>query len=181
MIKLSYINAVIFATKKHKGQKSKHTDEDYIIHLLRVSQIIQSLAYQKQKTEKILLNLFKIDELMTASVLHDIFNTDTTEEEIKNNFGDKVLSIIKETMIDETISRRLGFKEFLKSLNYVSIEASIVILSYAIENFRYYKNMNEHCRKKIMNETKHILLSLKNKCPYLENKLLYMVLEKNHI
>ena len=69
-----------FAYNKHFGQK-RLTGEDYITHLLTVAYILTKIS---------------ADAVTIASaLLHDIFETNTTKEEIKNEFGDEVLSLVE--------------------------------------------------------------------------------------
>ena len=71
-----YRKALIFAAKKHAGQK-RTGGEDYIIHPIRVSQGLPLL------------------EQRVAALLHDtVEDTDTTLDEIRAEFGDQVAEIV---------------------------------------------------------------------------------------
>ena len=79
------MNAVTFASVKHKDQRRKDVDSTaYINHTLGVAQILSSAG---------------IDDLYTlqSAILHDtVEDTNTTFEELQKFFGEKVASIVKE-------------------------------------------------------------------------------------
>ena len=67
--------AVKFATKAHRGQKRKYTDEPYIMHPLAVAEIVRTVS---DHTE----------EMLVAAVLHDVVeDTDVTIQDICDEFG----------------------------------------------------------------------------------------------
>jgi len=72
--------ALKFASEKHEGRK-RFSGEDYIIHPYAVA--------------KILADLKADDTTVVCGFLHDCLDdTDTTEKEIKENFGESVLKIL---------------------------------------------------------------------------------------
>lgn len=72
--------AYIFADNKHKGQK-RLTNEEYITHPLNVAIILTSIKADK--------------ETIIAVLLHDTLeDTETTKEEIKEEFGEEVLKLV---------------------------------------------------------------------------------------
>jgi len=72
--------ALKFATEKHEGRK-RFSGEDYIIHPYQVA--------------KILADLKADDTTVVCGFLHDCLDdTDTSEKEIKDNFGESVLKIL---------------------------------------------------------------------------------------
>lgn len=74
-------DAIVFATKAHKGQVRKGTDIDYICHPLEVLQILTSMQAD-------------ID-LQIAGVLHDtVEDTDVTLDEIRERFGEEVANLV---------------------------------------------------------------------------------------
>ncbi|MBN1488193.1 MAG: bifunctional (p)ppGpp synthetase/guanosine-3',5'-bis(diphosphate) 3'-pyrophosphohydrolase [Anaerolineae bacterium] len=74
--------AIEFATHAHSGQYRKGTKIPYIIHPLRVA--------------KILIELDCAEPLVIAGVLHDtVEDTDTTLEDIRENFGDEVATLVQ--------------------------------------------------------------------------------------
>jgi len=83
------LKAKDFCIKKHNGQKRKYSDLEYSTHPIMVAEILKFISeYDKKSISK---------ELIVAGYLHDVLeDTNTTEKEIKENFGDKVLEIVKE-------------------------------------------------------------------------------------
>lgn len=77
--------AVCFATEKHSGQVRKLSNAPYILHPLEVAAIVGTMTDDK--------------EILAAAVLHDtVEDTDTTLEEIRENFGKRVsLLVMTET------------------------------------------------------------------------------------
>lgn len=77
--------AIQFAVERHSGQTRKFTDAPYILHPLEVASIVGTMTSDR--------------ELLAAAVLHDtVEDTDTTLEEIRENFGRRVsLLVMTET------------------------------------------------------------------------------------
>jgi hypothetical protein len=74
--------AIEFAAHKHRHQQRKGTDIPYISHPYGVGMILL-----KAKCK---------EEVIIAGILHDTLeDTDTTEEEILNQFGQNVLDLVK--------------------------------------------------------------------------------------
>lgn len=74
------IKAFNFASLKHAGQK-RESGEEYISHSVAVA--------------KILIDLKADEDTVVCGFLHDCLeDTDATEKEIKDNFGDEVLNIL---------------------------------------------------------------------------------------
>jgi guanosine-3',5'-bis(diphosphate) 3'-pyrophosphohydrolase len=98
------LKAIEFATKKHEGQSRRGTGEPYIVHPIMVSYI---LAQYKQSKN--------IDELICSALLHDTLeDTDTTFNEIVNEFTPLVASLVMELTSDETLISQIGKNEYLK-------------------------------------------------------------------
>lgn len=77
--------ALCFATEKHSGQVRKLAKTPYILHPMEVAAIVGTMTDDR--------------ELLAAAVLHDtVEDTDTTLEEIQENFGRRVsLLVMTET------------------------------------------------------------------------------------
>lgn len=73
--------ALYFSDEKHKGQK-RLSGEDYVMHPLAVANI--------------LVDLHLDSDTVIAGLLHDVLeDTNTTEDEIKNQFNETILKLIK--------------------------------------------------------------------------------------
>ena len=67
--------AVKFATKAHRGQVRKYTDQAYIMHPLAVAEIVRTVPNHTE-------------EMLVAAVLHDVVeDTDVTVQNICDEFG----------------------------------------------------------------------------------------------
>lgn len=84
--------AIAFAKEKHKTQY-RANGKPYIIHCLEVYKIMRNyISFFGDNTNTILI----------ASLLHDtIEDTDTTEVELREKFGDKVTDLVLEVTKDE--------------------------------------------------------------------------------
>lgn len=74
-------NAIIYATKQHKGQVRKREGTPYILHPLETA----AIAYELTKDEDVVI----------AAILHDtVEDTDATIEDIENLFGPRVAELV---------------------------------------------------------------------------------------
>ena len=95
--------AVGFAKEKHKKQFRRFENEPYVNHPIRVAKILR----QNKGSHR-------IEELLEAALLHDTLeDTNTTELELKENFGNLVLSIVKELTSNEEEIKRIGKAKYL--------------------------------------------------------------------
>ena len=89
------LKATDFAAKKHKRQKRKGANgEPYINHPIEVA--------------RLLIEDGKIDdcEVLVAAILHDtIEDTETSEAEITELFGERVCGFVREVTDDKTLSK----------------------------------------------------------------------------
>lgn len=75
-------HAIEFAATAHRNQFRKETDIPYISHPVGVGMILQKAGCS--------------EEAIIAGILHDTLeDTETTEADILNNFGEEVLTIVK--------------------------------------------------------------------------------------
>ncbi len=74
--------AAIFAIKAHAGTERRGKAFPYIIHPMEAASIVSSITNDP--------------ELLAAAILHDtIEDTGVTEEQIRNEFGDRVANLVK--------------------------------------------------------------------------------------
>ena len=98
------LKAINFATRKHEGQTRKVSGEPYIVHPIMVSYIVAKYVHPKN-----------MDELICAALLHDTLeDTDTTFNEIVNEFTPLVASLVMELTSDEALIKQIGKNEYLK-------------------------------------------------------------------
>lgn len=102
-------DAYIFAKQKHEGQFRKDGSA-YIHHPIKVAEIIKKYFSSHPK----------INELITAAYLHDVVeDTNTTIDEIRENFGEYVASLVNGVTNDEKQKNIMGKTNYLcnKMLN----------------------------------------------------------------
>lgn len=121
---LALHEAILFATKKHKGQKRKGTDFDYICHPLEVLSLLIAASPQN------------ID-LQIAGVLHDtVEDTGATISEIHAGFGDKVASYVAFVSEDKSKSWRERKEHTVASLAAAGKDCRILVCADKLANLR---------------------------------------------
>ncbi len=87
------ISVIDFAAQKHKGQCRKDGKIPYINHPIQVANLLSNCGENDLS-------------LLSAAVLHDtIEDTKTSPEEIRELFGEEVLSIVLEVTDDKMLSK----------------------------------------------------------------------------
>jgi guanosine-3',5'-bis(diphosphate) 3'-pyrophosphohydrolase len=125
-MKSSFISALSFAAEKHKKQRRKDADASpYINHPIALSNVLA--------IEGGIVN----NEVLCAAVLHDtIEDTETTEEELRKMFGDKITSIVLEVTDDKKLPKEVRKQLQIEHAPHASIEAKLVKLADKICNLR---------------------------------------------
>jgi len=122
------VKAYRFAAQKHKGQYRRFTGEEYFVHPVAVSKIVEDMT--------------KDDVLIQVALLHDIVeDTDTTLEEVKELFGEDVGELVDQ--LTETTEKRDGLSkvEYLsKEMAEMSPAALTVKLADRLDNIQCLKN-----------------------------------------
>jgi len=73
--------AIVFAVRAHAGTKRRGKGFPYIVHPMEAVEIVATMT--------------KDQELLAAAVLHDtVEDTDTTVEQIRTEFGDRIASLV---------------------------------------------------------------------------------------
>lgn len=119
------LEAAKFATIKHDGQYRKNsTGDPYIVHPIEVCQH--------------LINSGVTDEdVLIAGLLHDTLeDTNTTEADIANRFGKRVLDIVKECTDDKGLSKIDRKKKQIDKVQRASVEGRLVKLADKLSNVR---------------------------------------------
>ena len=115
--------AIIFATKKHEGQKRKGTDIPYIVHPMEVMQILTAMDCSQ--------------DVIIAGILHDTLeDTDTTPEEIKEAFGNAVLAIVQTESEDKSKTWKERKQRTVDELQEASTESRQVCFADKLSNIR---------------------------------------------
>lgn len=105
----TFIQAVEFAERAHRGQTRKYSGEPYIIHPFEVSRILAEAGYPPS--------------VMTAGVLHDVVeDTPHTIDEISILFGGRVAALV--AMVTDVSVPTDGNRAFRKKLDLIHLSAS---------------------------------------------------------
>lgn len=148
-----FSKAIIFASTKHNGQYRKGSGDPYIVHPLGVWDILSNV---KQSNNKYLL--------ATVCMLHDVVeDCDVSLQEIAENFGYNVASIVEELTSDKEKIKEIGKKEYLsqKMIN-MSTYALCVKLSDRLYNMLDTDKMSDSFKTKYKDETTFILDNIEN-------------------
>ena len=154
--------AYVFAMKKH-GAQLRASGDPYYSHPIEVAGI---------------LTKFKLDSAsIIAGLLHDtVEDTDTTVEEIRENFGDQVAQLVdgltKLAMIEQKSANNKQAENFRKLLLAMSEDVRVLLIKLAdrLHNCRTIEFMPEYKRDKILSETMFIFIPLAHRLGLYEVK-----------
>jgi DNA-directed RNA polymerase subunit RPC12/RpoP len=122
-IDLDIHNAIIFAAKKHEGQKRKGTDIPYIVHPFEVMQILTENGCDKK--------------VVIAGILHDTLeDTQTSPDEIRSEFGRRVLEIVQSESEDKSKSWKERKQATILHMSSASFESKLVCCADKLSNLR---------------------------------------------
>ncbi len=132
--------AIEFATKAHSGQYRKGSLVPYIIHPIRVC--------------KILINYNCGEIVASAGVLHDVIeDTPRTRKDIKNEFGEKICSLVE--TVSETGKKKTWEQRKQHTIDLLkSAPKDVILIECAdkIDNIRSivedFERLGEHVWKK---------------------------------
>lgn len=121
------IKALTFAANKHRNQRRKNADAfPYINHPIS---LVNILCNEVHITD---INL------ICAALLHDtVEDTETTAEELLNEFGREISNIVMEVTDDQTITVRQKRKQLqIEHASHISEQAKLLKLADKISNLR---------------------------------------------
>jgi (p)ppGpp synthase/HD superfamily hydrolase len=119
-----FLNALEFSANKHRSQKRKdEAGSPYINHPIKVARLLWN--------EGAVRNI----DIIIAAILHDtVEDTDTSIEEIKNLFGEKVALYVSEVTDDKKLLKAERKRMQIEHAPHISNEAKQVKLSDKISN-----------------------------------------------
>ena len=121
-----FLKALVFAADKHKNQRRKDADASpYINHPIALANI--------------LVNEGDITDInvLCGAILHDtIEDTKTTKEELIQQFGEKITSIVLDVTDDKTLLKAERKLKQIEHASHASHEAKLVKLADKISNLR---------------------------------------------
>ena len=118
------LKAIRFSAEKHSEQRRKDSKASpYINHPIQVAETLWSVGDVRDVN------------LLMAAVLHDtIEDTDTTAEEIRNLFGEDVLSLVLEVTDDKSLPKQTRKQLQVEHAPHKSPRAKLLKLSDKINN-----------------------------------------------
>lgn len=118
------LRATSFAALKHREQRRKNASQaPYVEHPIRVAEILATIG--------------KVDAVVVlqAALLHDtIEDTETSFEEIEQQFGPKVAKIVSEVTDHKSLSKIERKQKQIEHASHISSEAKLVKLADKIAN-----------------------------------------------
>jgi GTP pyrophosphokinase len=148
------VRAWKFGEKAHEGQK-RLSGEPYFIHAFEVAKTLAELKMDAQA--------------VAAGFLHDVLeDTKTPEEEIKKEFGDDILFLVKGVTKLGTLKYR-GHERHVESLRKFFIamanDLRVVIIKFAdrLHNLRTLQHVREDKRRRIALESIEVYAPLANR------------------
>ena len=160
--------AIIFATKKHKGQKRKGNGLPYIVHPLGVMSIFLEVKESKN-----------ITMLLIAILLHDVKeDANVSLKKIAKEFGHQVAALVEELTLDKDKYETVGKTELLcQEVIKMSSYALVIKLADRLYNIRDTKSMPVEFRDKYFEETRVIIKTLETgrKLTKSQKKLVQMI------
>lgn len=115
--------AIEFAAIRHKDQKRKGTELPYIVHPMEVMQILTENGCDKT--------------VIAAGILHDtIEDTETTYDDILENFGKEIADIVASESEDKSKSWKERKQTTIDSLPNESFETQLVCCADKLSNLR---------------------------------------------
>ena len=116
--------ALEFATEKHKNHKRADEEKSpYIVHPIAVRHILSDVGGVEDA------------EVLAAALLHDTLeDTPTTREELIENFGQRVCSLVEEVSDDKTLPRLQRKQRQIDHAKKISEGAALIKLGDKISN-----------------------------------------------
>ena len=118
------LKAAHFAAQKHKDQRRKDKEvSPYINHPISVAKIISEIGNLEDP------------EVLAAALLHDtIEDTETTVDELIDNFGERVCSLVQEVTDDKNLPKMERKQRQIEHAKEISEGAALIKLGDKISN-----------------------------------------------
>ncbi len=145
-------SAELFAKKKHSGIMRKDGTTPYSKHLEDVVNRLKSLGVIDE-------------ELLCAGWLHDtIEDTDTTFDDLHEQFGSRVVVLVTSQTKDMSLTRKKREQIYVKQLKEASSDAKLIKLCDISANLSDLKNYDASKSKKLrqVRKVRHYLVVIKN-------------------
>jgi len=157
------LRAARIACDAHDGQRRKGSESPYIIHPLRVAEIIAALPHDIPGDRQVMI---------LAALLHDVLeDTDLAAERVEEAFGPVVLSVVRELTQDMSLPKDERKTEMLDQLSEMSVEARTVKLADRLDNVGDLSSMSESFVARYVPESRALLRELAGTNTDLEARL----------
>lgn len=168
------LHAVRFAAEKHRDHRRKgETAAPYINHPIAVAQQLAEAGMEDNT------------ELLMAAVLHDVVeDTETTYEEVRRLFGERVASIVREVTDDKSQSEKERKKHTVKHIAGKSEEARLLKLSDLIANvydvIHHPPNWSDDRKGRYFDWSEEVAGAMRGVHPAMEKRLRELLAEGRH-
>jgi len=145
-------SAELFAKKKHSGMMRKDGTTPYSKHLEDVVNRLKSLGVIDE-------------ELLCAGWLHDtIEDTDTTFDDLHEQFGSRVVVLVTSLTKDMSLTRKKREQIYVKQLKEASSDAKLIKLCDISANLSDLKNYDASKSKKLrqVRKIRYYIVVIKN-------------------
>jgi (p)ppGpp synthase/HD superfamily hydrolase len=142
----------LFAKKKHYGMMVKDSTTPYTKHLEDVVNRLKSLGVIDE-------------EILCAGWLHEVIdNTDTSFDDLFEQFGSKITVLVSSLSKDLSLPRKQQETAHVKQLKESSIDSKLILLCDISANLSDLKNNESSKSKKlrIIKQKRHYLTTIKN-------------------
>jgi guanosine-3',5'-bis(diphosphate) 3'-pyrophosphohydrolase len=121
-----FLKALRFAAEKHVDQRRKDArSSPYINHPIQVAETLWTIGEVRDVT------------LLVAAILHDTLeDTDTQPEEIRTEFGEEVLALVREVTDDKTLPKPTRKRLQVETASHKTRNAKLLKLADKICNVR---------------------------------------------
>ncbi len=132
----NFVDTYMFARERHKGQLDDEGKDYFEAHVIKVCNAVKQLTSDT--------------EIILAAILHDtIEDTNTTYEELKEKFGQRVADLVNELTHEGKVDEYGFYFPRLKSK-----EAIIIKLIDRASNISRMNSWSEQRQKSYLNKTK---------------------------
>jgi guanosine-3',5'-bis(diphosphate) 3'-pyrophosphohydrolase len=119
----SVLQAAAFAAEKHRKLKRKDNETPYINHPIWVAEMLARVAGVTDP------------DVLCAALLHDtIEDTDTTADELRQKFGERVLSLVLECTDDKNLPKEERKRQQVEHAPDKSAQAKLIKIADKISN-----------------------------------------------
>jgi hypothetical protein len=160
--------ALQFAKSKHQGQIRKFSGLPYVTHCINVSEMISCICKSKCDNAEVLTK---------AALLHDTLeDTNTTYDELKENFGLPVADLVLSLTNDKEEIQKMGKTAYMVSkVQQMDADTLLIKLADRLDNIRdiSHKENRKAWSEQYAKQTKEILESilLSRKLPLTANHM----------